>query len=297
MRPSTSFTFESKDGTKIFVNRFDSEKPSNRSRHKILLIIHGFGEHGGRYKHFAHYLADDFDRFYAIDLRGHGRSSGIRGHSPSMEALQDDVLLFIDEIQNKEKDADLYLFAHSFGGLLALFTLFKCMTPAIENSETKTKTLPFKCAMISAPLLEIAMPVNPTLKKIVNFLNNTLSFLQLFSEINPMHLSHDPVVTEAYIKDRLVHSKITPRMYMNMTNAMEWVKSQKGQLSCPIIFLVPGDDHVVSTAATKTFFDQLEHPQKELIEYPGFYHEIVNEVEKEKVFEDIKNWMKRQVKS
>ena len=293
MRPSTSFNVESKDGTRIFINAMNSEKPQTRSIRNVLVIIHGYGEHGGRYQHLPHYLADEFDIFYAIDLRGHGRSAGLRGHAPSMKAISEDIHAALDEIQKKEPDSQFVLFAHSFGGLVGLTILYESMTPNVSDSETATKKLPFKAAIISAPLIDVAMPVPPILKKIAKVLNSTFSIIQLSSELNPMHLSHDPKVSEAFIKDRLVHTKITPRMYFSMLDGMEWIKKQTGDLPCPVLFIVPGDDHIVSAQSTRDYYKSIQFKDKTIIEYPGLFHELVNELEKDKVFADIKKWLQK----
>ncbi len=253
--------------------------PGKEGAGRILLIVHGMGEHSGRYKHLPQFLGSEFERFYAMDQRGHGRSGGLRGYSPSFDALTGDVKRVLSEIQAREKGKRIYLLGHSFGGLVALKLLLE------------ERKAPFEGAIISAPLLGVNLRI-PTYKKLLGeLLGRTLSKVQLTNEVNPSHLSHDPAVVEAYVNDRLVHEKITPRLYLDMMEAMDWVMHQPGPLACPTLFLVPGDDRIVSSVKTLEFFRTLKYRDKELREYPGMFHESMNELGKEKVFEDIKKWL------
>lgn len=282
MNESSSFTVKASDGNEIFMDRWESpEPPKSDSPRRVLFVLHGYGEHSGRYKHVPKYLSKQFDRFYAMDIRGHGRSGGLRGHSPSFDILISDMKIAIAEMMKREPGSRFFFLAHSFGGLIALKYLLT------------EKKVPFEFAAISAPLLEVAMPVPKALIAVAGFLNKTLSKIQLGNEINPMHLSHDPVSTENFLRDRLVHHKITPRMYFSMLEGMQWVKGQSGPLACPTLFMVAGDDQVVSTPAVLAFYKNLKYRDKELKQYPGMYHEIMNEVERGKVFDDIQEWTEK----
>ena len=265
----------SKTDVPIFVDCWQGKEGAGR----ILLVVHGLGEHGGRYRHLPQFLGTEFERFYAMDQRGHGRSGGLRGYAPSFDALTGDVKRVLAEIQAREKNKRIYLLGHSFGGLVALKLLLQ------------ERKLPVTGAIISAPLLGVSLKVPGYKKLLGELLGRTLSKVQLTNEVNPSHLSHDPVVVEAYVNDRLVHEKITPRLYLDMMEAMDWVMSQPGPLACPALFLVPGDDRIVSSVKTLEFFRTLKYRDKELREYPGLFHESLNELGKEKVFEDIKKWL------
>jgi len=276
--PVQAFTQQSDTVIPLFVDNWEG-KGKNTGR--VLLILHGLGEHCGRYRHLADELGDEFDRFYAMDQRGHGRSGGLRGYTPSFGHLREDLMRVASEIQNKEQGKQLYLLAHSFGGLVALSLLLR------------EKKLPFHGAIISAPLLGVTMRVPPVKKMLGEFLARTLSKLQLTNEINPSHLSHDPKVIEAYVKDRLVHDKITPRLYVEMVKEMRWVLSQHSAINAPLLFIVPGADKIVDSKATLSFYRSLKSRDKEVREYPEFFHEPLNELGKEKVFEDIRQWLNK----
>ncbi|MBI3541827.1 MAG: lysophospholipase [Deltaproteobacteria bacterium] len=234
----------------LFVDCWQGRSGAGRT----LLIVHGMGEHGGRYAHVPKFLGEDFERFYAMDQRGHGRSGGLRGYAPNFDTYVEDLKRVVDEI-------------------------------------LKERAVPFEAAIISAPLRGVSLKVPAYKKALGELLGRTLSKVQLTNEVNPSYLSHDPAIVEAYVKDRLVHAKITPRLYLDMTAAMDWVNAQSGPLACPTLFLVPGDDRVVSSATTVAFFRNLKYREKDLREYPGMFHEVMNEIGKEKVFEDIRKWL------
>ena len=278
MLQSNSTIVTSDQGVPLFVDRWQGGgKPSGR----VLLIVHGLGEHGGRYQHFSEHLGDVFEQIYAMDNRGHGRSGGERGYAPQFDDLIEDLKRVAAYVQGREEGKKLYLLAHSFGGLIALRLLLK---------ET---TLPFEAAIISAPLLGVRLKVPGYKKLLGEVLGRTFSRVQLTNEVNPSYLTHDPNVVEAYVRDRLVHKKITPRLYLEMTAAMEWVLTQTGPLACPVLFIVPGDDRIVDSKKAIEFFRNLKYRDKELLEYPGMYHEAFNEIDKHKVFGDVKQWLTR----
>lgn len=265
----------STEGVSLFVDSWQGRAGAGR----ILLVAHGLGEHCGRYAHLPEHVGDEFERIYAMDHRGHGRSGGLRGYAPSFDYFVDDLLSVAAEIQKREKGKKLYLWAHSFGGLVALRTLLR------------ERKVPFEAAIISAPLLGVTVRVPAYKKMLGEILGRTLSRVQLTNEINPSYLSHDPLVVEAYVKDRLVHDKITPRLYLDMMAAMDNVTSSTGPLACPALFLIPGDDRIVDSPKTTAFFRNLKYRDKEIREYPGMFHEPHNELEKDKVFGDVKQWL------
>jgi len=281
MVKENSFLLKTPDNVSLFVAKLEhSFSNGSPQEHGALLILHGIGEHSGRYHHIPSFLSQDFDTFYTMDLRGHGRSAGLRGHTPSFDSFVEDLRLVVQEIKKREPQKKLYLLAHSFGGLISLRMIL-----------TDVKVL-FEAVIISAPLLGVAVHV-PWYKFLAaEILNYTLSALQLTNEINPSFLSHDPQVVEAYVKDRLVHRKMTPRLYFEMCKTIDWIFTQSGPFSCPVLFLVPGQDKIVSSAKTLEFYQNIKSQDKKLIEYPEMYHEILNEIGKEKVFEEIHAWLK-----
>jgi lysophospholipase len=253
---------------------------------KALFTLHGFGEHGGRYLHFPHYVKNTVGSVYCVDHRGHGRSEGLRGHVDRFDIFIEDTAIALERLHagliKKFGKAEIHLFGHSFGGLLALHIMHH---PVARY---------FKSATISAPLLGIRVPV-PALKKLASrTLNHLWSTLQMSTGFDAAVISHDPAVVEAYRADRLVHGKITPRMFWEMNYGMDLAFKLGVPEQIPVQFLVPEKDEVVSADATKKFFSGLKvRPDSRLITYSDFFHESFNEIAKEKAFQDLNTWLQQ----
>jgi alpha-beta hydrolase superfamily lysophospholipase len=254
-------------------------------RHRLAIIVHGYGEHGGRYLHVPHYLKSIYDSFYCLDLRGHGRSEGLRGHVDRFDHYAGDVALAIKRLQerfgNSPAGFDLDLIGHSMGGLVALRVAH--LFPELQ----------IRYLVVSAPLLGIAVPVSPIKTAAAKLLSHVWSTLHMGNEIDERLLSRDPEVGIAYRADRLVSSKGTPRWYSELLKTMADTMIRHDGIAWPILLLVPTADKIVDESHGLEYFAALKHPDKELHKYEGYYHEIFNDLGKERVFEDIIQWVKK----
>lgn len=248
---------------------------------RALLIIHGHGEHGGRYLHFPHYLQKYYDLIIAPDLRGHGRSDGLRGHVESFDEFVDDALCAWDVLGKKiSNKAERDWFGHSMGGAIVLRTFLH--RPEIAANRIT----------LSSPCLEVKVKVPLAKELAARLLARVYGSLQMNTEIRASEISHDPAVVEAYLQDQLVHGKATPKFYVSMTAALQELREVEFKLRNPprILIQAAGEDTIVDTQATKSFFDRLKHEDKKMIVYPGLFHEIYNETSKEIVFHDWIKW-------
>jgi alpha-beta hydrolase superfamily lysophospholipase len=174
---------------------------------------------------------------------------------------------------------ELHLLGHSLGGHVVLRTVIT------------QPDLPFRSTTVSAPFLGIGAPVPAIKKAAAQVLAFVWGRLQLETEVDASALSHDPAIAEAYLSDRLVHSKMTPAFYRTMTLAMGATLSTQDGIRSPILFQVPLQDKLVRSDLTLEFFGNLQHPQKRLKTYPNLYHEIFNETDKGQVFADFEEWI------
>ncbi len=254
---------------------------------RALFVVHGLGEHGGRYLHFPHYLKDTVGAVRCLDLRGHGRSEGLRGHCDSWDQLSDDLIFCIRRFQTQLmehfKKPEIHLFAHSMGGLAALHALYK------------DANLPLESVSISAPLLGIRVQISSVKKGAGHLLSRVWPRVQMKNEIDVSRVSRDPEVVAAYQADRLVHDLITPRMYTEMVGAMDLVNGYAAGNSAswnyPVQFQIPMKEGVVSEEAALKFVRALQCKEKSEKTYPEFFHESFNDPEKEKAFEDLRAWI------
>lgn len=255
---------------------------SDRSR-GTLVLTHGLAEHSECYQTFVQRLASpDWDVF-AHDLRGHGRSEGKRGLVRSFDDYVLDLLAFLKAIAHDDKKP-LVLLGHSMGGLIVLRTIME-------------HALPIKAAVLSSPLLGIAMKV-PALKEWGSkWLAKNWPSLTMYNEIHFDQLIRDHEMVKDYEKDPPRHEKISATLYRGMIDSIDYVNRHADQLpdklKRPLLFQLAGNDRIVSTSASAAFFEKLNVPDKTLHVYPDSYHEIYNDLDYGVVMEDLRRFLSR----
>lgn len=280
-----TLTLPSADGkAALFVNQWVRREITGPAR--VLFVVHGQGEHGGRYRHFASHLSDCLDAVVAMDHRGHGRSQGVRGHVDRFGQYVDDAFAVLEATHKAFSSPDtgraprMHLLGHSMGGLISLLML-------------QEKSVGFlRSATLSAPLLRLKYPV-PALKQAAgHILSRVLGGLQMETGLDCSLISHDPKVVQAYRDDELVHSKATTRFFTEMLGAIQSAGSRRSGVFVPLQFIVPTADGLVDPQATLEFAERLEHPQKRVVRMEGFFHESFNELQKERAFEELRSWIR-----
>jgi len=288
---STWETFTGSGGTHQLFGIRHEISPLRERPVRVLVILHGHGEHGGRYLHFPHYLRDTMDIIYCLDLPGHGRSEGNRGHIEKFDQYADDAALCIrrlrDWLGRKKCGYQIHLLGHSMGGLIALRLLqFR-------------PDVPFRSAVISAPLLGLGIKVPLYKKLLARGISGVFGSLQMDTHLDVTQLSHDEEVQKCYQSDRLVHSLTTPRAWLEMTQAMRETLKEPLEPGCPLFFMVPTADQIVNPEVTLEYASKLETRSNRIKTYEGYRHEIFNEggatapdgVSREIGFRDLKRWL------
>jgi lysophospholipase len=244
-----------------------------------IVIVHGLGEHSGRYDEFATRMASFGFSSYACDLRGHGLSEGRRGHTPSFDAFLQDLDRFRREVQGLvDVRLPLFLLGHSMGGLIAL------------RYQQEYNTV-FRGAIIASPWVATAMEVPRWKTTVVSALSKPLPALPFSNRIDPALLSHDPDVVSRYAADPLVHDRITPRLFTEASIAMGLVFQRADRFDDPILFLLAGDDRIVDTKRTQALARGIPSGEVTIKVYPGMNHEVLNEEERIVVYRDVRNWI------
>ncbi|HEX9094817.1 MAG TPA: alpha/beta hydrolase [Candidatus Dormibacteraeota bacterium] len=267
-------TLKTADGLDLFLRRWETE---GVPRQWTFVLVHGLGEHSGRYQHLAEWFTPRGAIVYATDLRGHGRSGGQRGHAPSLNALLDDIDLVVKRAR-AESGEPLVLIGHSFGGLLAI-------AYALDRPDGIDK------AVFSAPALVARVKV-PAWKQALGRVLPTIAPKASFAnEIDPNVLSHDAAIGPAYTADPLVHNQITAGLYAaTIARGGEFIR-RAPELRVPFLLMHGRDDQIVHPAGSQRFFAGATAPERAFCLYPGLYHEIFNEVDRERVFQDIESWL------
>lgn len=250
-----------------------------------ILVIHGLGEHGGRYEPIAERLTSYGFSVFALDLRGHGLSDGRRGHVHRFEFFLQDVDRFRREVQGLvDVGRPLFLLGHSMGGLIALRYLEEFDAPLAGG-------------IIVSPWLATAMPTPRWKVTAANALNKVLPSLPFDTGLNPKHISHDAAIVKAYEDDPHVHSRITPRLFAETSIAMGLALQRSDRIHVPLLFLLAGDDRIVDRPRSEAFARSLSARSVTVHVYAGFYHEVLNEPERVQPLYDIRNWISQRLAS
>lgn len=270
------FFLQTPDGTSLFVRDWPANHHS--VKHGIV-VLHGLGEHCGRYIHIARFFQTLGFTVRSFDQRGHGQSDGRRGDVPNSSTNLEDLRFVVDEF-TQQLDAPPILFAHSMGGLFAChFAL---------ASLSKLSGL-----ILASPALKVK--VSTFQKYLFAFASRVIPHLGVTHGTNGRYLSHDAEVVYAYQNDPLVHSRISASLFQSMLHSMEYVKTHTAQMKLPLLLLIAGADQVVDPEGSQLFSQQLDHrltaSSVTTIVYPDFYHEIFNELDSIKAFDDVRIWL------
>lgn len=271
-------TLLSRDGTRLFYREW--LPPSPRAS---LLIVHGLGEHSGRYESLAKRLNRKGVGVRAHDHRGHGRSEGARGALNSSADFILDLKLVLDDFA-RQQGSTPFLFGHSLGGLIAADF-------ATQNLSTLAGLL------LSSPAL--GLQLSPVQKLLLQATARLAPGLSLSNGLDVSAISHDGAVVAQYRDDPLNHDRATPRLVQYMLDAIESAQRNAPRLTLPVLLQVAGADRLVVPAGARQFFEQLPPGTGTLRWYDDSYHEIFNETveRRERVLTDLSDWLDDQVQT
>lgn len=246
-----------------------------------VLIVHGLAEHSGRYEHTAESLGANGFSCFALDLRGHGYSDGRRGHASSFDLYLQDLDRFRRQVQGLIRPGmPTFLLGHSLGGLIALRYL--------EEYDT-----PLGGGVLVSPWVATGYPIPRWKTTLAVVLSRILPSLPIGANIPAQTLSHDPAIVRDYEGDPLVHDRVTPRLFTEISEAMGLVSQRADRLHVPLLFLIAGDDALVDAERARGFASSLARrlPDVTIRVYPGQYHELLNELDRTLVLGDIRDWL------
>lgn len=263
------------DGARLALRRARAPGPARGA----LILLHGFGDHSGRYAEAAAWFAQRGVSVWALDQRGHGRSPGRRGHVSRFAQFVSDVAA-LRKLVSAENPAPQLLLGHSFGGTVVLRYL-----------ETAPEGL--AGAVIVSPFLAVAMAVPLWKRALARALLDIVPALPVATGLDVAHLATDPAVGQAAKSDPLFHRVMTPRAYQEVLEAQRAVLDDGDRIGVPLLFLLAGDDRIVSRAASEAFARSLGMQQRPVTMqvYEGFFHEIFNEPQRARVFRDVELWL------
>lgn len=272
-RSKIKWRIKSKDGLELFVHAF----PSDEDPKAIVCVVHGHGEHIERYEHLARRLNDAQYSMIGFDLRGHGQSEGSRGHTPSYDAMLDDIDTFLAEVQKDYPDLPRFLYGHSMGGNLILNYALRRKPDA-------------KGVIATGPWLKLAFEPSRMQVMLAKMMQKIFPAFTQSSDLATDALSRDPDVVRAYEEDPYVHDKLSARLFTEIHNAGLWALEHADEFPLPLLLMHGDADRLTSAEASKEFGEKAKE-KTDLRIWEGFYHEIHNEPEKEDVFKTVVEWL------
>jgi acylglycerol lipase len=249
----------------------------------VVCLVHGLGEHGGRYVHMADFLTRHGYTLFSLDLRGHGKSNGKRGHAPTYEALLDDIAVFLQQASKQFAGVPLVLYGHSLGGGLVLNYGLR-RKPALAG------------VVVTGPTLRLSFTPSPVTMTLGKVLYRIAPAMQMASGLDRKGLARDQAVIDAYGADPLVHDRISARLGMDFIDAGTWALHHAGEWMLPLLLMHGADDRLSSADGSREFATKAG-AQCTLRVWDGLYHEIHNEPEQQQVFEVVLRWLQSTVKA
>lgn len=265
--------FQSFDGLKLYYEHWVPENPQG-----LLVLVHGLTDHAGRYGPLVRYFYQKNIAVALFDQRGHGHSEGVRGHCEHFYDYLQDLSTFIQMSRDVVPNVPIYLLGHSFGGQIVVNFIVR-FTKGIRG------------VILSSPSLSLNLEIPKWKMYLAEVGEKWIPKLKIGHEIDPKWLSHDEEVVKRYTEDPLIFNKITLRLGREIMRNLEILQPMASRIYIPSLFMHGADDKICSPEATRKFFMRVPIAQKQLKIYPDMAHEIFNEVDNERVFNDMSTWM------
>jgi len=272
---TTLSTFTATDGSNVMVQ--DWLLDPNVKLRGVIVIVHGLGEHAGRYDHVARQLNAWGFAVRGYDQCGHGESNGARGSLPSDTRLLDDLADIVDSTRARTpKGIPLILLGHSMGGLV--------VGRFVSLGLRKVDGL-----VMSSPALDAGM--NAFQKFLVSVLPKIAPDLRVGNGVKPQFVSHDPAVVAAYKADPLVHDRISARLARFIAEAGPQTLALASQWKVPTLLMYAGDDRLLNADGSRNFAKLAPKDVVSTQCFDSLYHEIFNELDAKPVFAALKQWL------
>ncbi|WP_438752990.1 bifunctional alpha/beta hydrolase/class I SAM-dependent methyltransferase [Pararhizobium sp. O133] len=254
--------FKTHDGTTLFYRQWSARTAQTTG---AIILLHRGHEHSGRVSHIVDELGLDDYAFYAWDARGHGRSPGVRGFSPSFAASVSDLDMFVRHIQETSGIAieDIAVIAQSVGAVLA--------ATWVHDYAPKVRAL-----VLASPAFDIKLYV-PLAKPGIALWQKLKGSFFVNSYVKAKFLTHDPARVESYENDPLITRPIASHILLELHEAAKRVVEDARAITVPVQLLISGSDWVVHHGPQHRFFENLGSRIKERHVLDGFYHDTLGE--------------------
>jgi alpha-beta hydrolase superfamily lysophospholipase len=275
---TTPDKISARDGTALMVRWW---KRTGRPR-GMILVVHGLGEHAGRYVKVAMHLTKQGFDCVTYDLRGHGKSEGRRGAIRQPDDHLDDLTLVIDAVRRAHPQNRLFLLGHSMGGQVAAQLVARRYRP-VDGLILSSPALAVKTSFVQRLQLLVGSALFPG--------------LAVHNGVQPDKVSKSAAVVAAYKADPLVHDRITPRLARAVLAGGGEVIAQARQWPVPTLLMWALEDHLVDPAGSAKFAMQAPQHVVRAKSFGGLYHEIFNAVDPAPVYATLDEWLEERAPS
>jgi alpha-beta hydrolase superfamily lysophospholipase len=274
---STLSTFIASDGDNVVIQDWPLDR--GVALRGVVIVVHGLGEHAGRYETVARALNEWGFAVRGYDQCGHGESGGARGSLPTDTRLLDDLADIVDSTRARLRSSTpLILLGHSMGGLVVA-RFVSLGVRAVDG------------VILSSPAL------NPGLgwfqKFLIAVLPKIAPNLCVGNGLNPQFISHDPAVVAAYKADPLVHDRISARLARFIATAGPQTVAMAGQWTVPTLLMYAGADRLLNPQGSRDFAAAASKHVVTAVCFEALYHEIFNELDPAPVFATLKAWLEQ----
>lgn len=272
----TNSTFLSTGGEKIFYRNWSASTKSKA----VIILVHGLNSHSGYFQPFAEHLTQQGFEVYAIDHVGRGNSEGERYYIPDYQAVLVDIDHLVEIAREAHPSLPLFMLGHSAGGIFASVYAVKF--------QSKLKGLISESFAFQIPAPDFALVV---LKFLAKFIPHT-RVIQLKNE----DFSRDKTVVAAMNSDPLIEAEKQPTKTMQqLILAAEYLKKELPAITIPILILHGTQDHATKPQGSKYYYKNVGSQDKSLKLYEGHYHDLLNDVDKEKVMKEVLEWLEQRI--
>lgn len=260
IEPTRTGTFASTGGTTLYGEVFLPAKPAP----SVALIVHGYAEHCGRYRHVAHALVDAGLAVQSYDYRGHGRASGRRGHIDRWSDYHDDLDAALAEARKLAPGKPVVIACHSNGGLITL----RALTDGDRRPDVAA-------AIISSPFLGLKLKVPAPKIWLGKAMSRIIPTFSQKNNLRPEDITSDPEMQAARVADTLCHDVASARWFTEAMAAQEHVRRQAANIALPTLWLIGGDDPIADPTISEEVARSVRGAEVNVLR--GFRHEVWNE--------------------
>jgi len=247
-----------------------------------LAIVHGYGDHSGRYVHFMQWMAQRGISCHALDLRGQGRAKGRRGFVRKWSDYLEDLQTLLNRVAAEATSAQqTFVLGHSHGGLIV----------AAAGLEPDQYLPGVRACILTSPFIRSRLSVPRWKQGVARVANPIIPWMQFGTGLEEELMSSDPAMIQESRADQYRGRVATPRWYLGMLKAQQRVMSEADRFLLPLFVLAGGQDQIADVEGAKMFFDRAGSADKRFELYPAMRHELLREAQRETVFRDILQWI------